>query len=88
VFSIRSGSAGSECRAMSKRPEWYPCAQNSGINSSCSSLARYGSSFPMTMCWCASIVFDLSWLRHEVADVYCLDDGRPGIDPEILRPVK
>jgi transposase len=27
-------------------------------------------------------VFDLSWLRDEVADCYCLDDGRPGIDPE------
>jgi transposase len=27
-------------------------------------------------------VLDLSWLRGEVADCYCLDDGRPGIDPE------
>jgi transposase len=27
-------------------------------------------------------VLDLSWLRNEVADCYCLDDGRPGIDPE------
>jgi transposase len=27
-------------------------------------------------------VLDLSWLREEVADCYCLDDGRPGIDPE------
>ena len=27
-------------------------------------------------------VLDLSWLRDEVADCYCLDDGRPGIDPE------
>jgi transposase len=27
-------------------------------------------------------VLDLSWLRDEVADRYCLDDGRPGIDPE------
>ena len=27
-------------------------------------------------------VFDLSWLRDEVADCYCRDDGRPGIDPE------
>ena len=26
-------------------------------------------------------VLDLSWLRDEVADCYCLDDGRPGIDP-------
>src|ERR1700757_2431881 len=28
-------------------------------------------------------VLDLSWLRGEVSDCYCLDDGRPGIDPEI-----
>jgi transposase len=27
-------------------------------------------------------VLDLSWLRDEVADCYCVDDGRPGIDPE------
>src|SRR5262245_3605658 len=27
-------------------------------------------------------VLDLSWLRDEVADCYCLEDGRPGIDPE------
>src|SRR5512133_4353809 len=27
-------------------------------------------------------VLDLSWLRDEVADSYCLQDGRPGIDPE------
>jgi len=27
-------------------------------------------------------VLDLSWLRGEVADVYCADNGRPGIDPE------
>lgn len=27
-------------------------------------------------------VLDLSWLRGEVADLYCLDNGRPGIDPE------
>jgi transposase len=27
-------------------------------------------------------VLDLSWLRDEVADCYCLDDGRSGIDPE------
>src|ERR1700722_5150934 len=27
-------------------------------------------------------VLDLSWLRGEVADCYCCDDGRPGIDPE------
>jgi hypothetical protein len=26
-------------------------------------------------------VLDLSWLREEVAECYCLDDGRPGIDP-------
>ena len=28
-------------------------------------------------------VLDLSWLREEVADCYCVDDGRPGIDPEV-----
>lgn len=27
-------------------------------------------------------VLDLSWLRGEVADLYCPDNGRPGIDPE------
>ena len=27
-------------------------------------------------------VLDLSWLRDEIGDCYCLDDGRPGIDPE------
>ena len=27
-------------------------------------------------------VLDLSWLRKEVADCYCADNGRPGIDPE------
>ena len=26
---------------------------------------------------------DLSWLRGEVADLYCADNGRPGIDPEV-----
>jgi IS5 family transposase len=26
---------------------------------------------------------DLSWLRGEVADLYCSDNGRPGIDPEV-----
>jgi transposase len=28
-------------------------------------------------------VLDLSWLRGEVADCYCCDDGRTGIDPEV-----
>jgi transposase len=28
-------------------------------------------------------VLDLSWLREVVAECYCLDDGRPGIDPEV-----
>src|SRR3954463_11390540 len=28
-------------------------------------------------------VLDLSWLRDEVADLYCSDNGRPGIDPEV-----
>ncbi|WP_128932066.1 transposase [Bradyrhizobium zhanjiangense] len=27
-------------------------------------------------------VLDLSWLREEVSDCYCTNDGRPGIDPE------
>lgn len=27
-------------------------------------------------------VLDLSWLRDEIKDVYCCDNGRPGIDPE------
>ena len=27
-------------------------------------------------------VLDLSWLRDEVEDLYCLERGRPGIDPE------
>jgi len=27
-------------------------------------------------------ILDLSWLRQEVADCYCADNGRPGIDPE------
>jgi IS5 family transposase len=27
-------------------------------------------------------VLDLRWLRAEVADCYCADNGRPGIDPE------
>jgi transposase len=28
-------------------------------------------------------VLDLSWLRGEVGEVYCLGNGRPGIDPEV-----
>jgi transposase len=28
-------------------------------------------------------VLDLSWLRDEVADLYCLENGRPGIDLEV-----
>lgn len=27
-------------------------------------------------------VLNLSWLREEVEDLYCCDNGRPGIDPE------
>src|SRR5262249_32302906 len=27
-------------------------------------------------------ILDLGWLRREVEDCYCLDNGRPGIDPE------
>jgi transposase len=42
----------------------------------------------MNMSWCGSIVLDLSWLREEVAECYCADDGRPGIDPEVaVRPM-
>src|SRR4029453_1161094 len=26
---------------------------------------------------------DLSWLRGEVADLYCPDNGRPGVDPGV-----
>jgi hypothetical protein len=29
-------------------------------------------------------VLDLSWLRGEVADCYCCDNSRPGIDPEVV----
>ena len=28
-------------------------------------------------------VIELGWLREEVADCYCADNGRPGIDPEV-----
>ena len=28
-------------------------------------------------------VLDLGWLSEEVADCYCADNGRPGIDPEV-----
>ena len=28
-------------------------------------------------------VLELGWLRAEVADLYCADHGRPGIDPEV-----
>jgi transposase len=28
-------------------------------------------------------VLDLTWLRAEVAECYCHEDGRPGIDPEV-----
>lgn len=28
-------------------------------------------------------VLDLSWLRDEVAELYCADNGRPAIDPEV-----
>jgi len=28
-------------------------------------------------------VLDLGWLRAEVAELYCADNGRPGIDPEV-----
>jgi transposase len=28
-------------------------------------------------------VLDLGWLRAEVADLYCAENGRPGIDPEV-----
>ena len=28
-------------------------------------------------------VLDLSWLGEEVADLWCAENGRPGIDPEV-----
>ena len=28
-------------------------------------------------------VLDLGWLREEVADCYCPDNGHPGIDPKV-----
>lgn len=28
-------------------------------------------------------VLDFCWLRGEVSELYCLDNGRPGIDPEV-----
>jgi transposase len=28
-------------------------------------------------------VLNLSWLRDEVDDLYCVENGRPGIDPEV-----
>lgn len=28
-------------------------------------------------------VLDLEWLRGEVCELYCVDNGRPGIDPEV-----
>ena len=28
-------------------------------------------------------VLDLGWLREEVAECYCADNGRPGIGPEV-----
>ena len=28
-------------------------------------------------------VLDLAWLRDDIADLYCGDNGRPGIDPEV-----
>lgn len=29
-------------------------------------------------------VLDLGWLRAEVADLYCADNGRPGVIPPFL----
>ena len=31
----------------------------------------------------AERILDLGWLREEVADCYCADNGRPGVDPEV-----
>lgn len=28
-------------------------------------------------------VLDLGWIRAEVAELYCADNGRPGVDPEV-----
>jgi hypothetical protein len=30
-------------------------------------------------------ILDLNWLREEVRECYCEDNGRPGIDPEAVR---
>ena len=39
----------------------------------------------MIMYWYALIVFSIfPGCGIEVADCYCLDDGRPGIDPEAM----
>lgn len=29
-------------------------------------------------------VLDSNWLREEVADCYCADNGRPGLNPEVV----
>jgi hypothetical protein len=34
------------------------------------------------------LVLDLSWLRGEVADLYCMDEGRPGIAEQRVGPLR
>ena len=56
-----------------------PClGARSGINWSCSSLARYDSSFLMTMCWCASIVF-LTFLGCGMRSPTCIASMTVGL---------
>ena len=49
----------------------------SGISWSSSSLARYDSSFLMTVCSCASIVFSTFRGCEMKSPTCCLDDGQP-----------
>ncbi len=46
-------------------------------------MDRFGNSCPTVTSWRGSRVLDLSWLREEVDGLYCADNGRPGIDPEV-----
>ena len=48
-----------------------------------SSRARFGSWYPRIMSWHRRPCSRSRWLREEVADCHCADNGRPGIDPEV-----
>ena len=49
-----------------------------------SSPVLWNSWFPAITSWRASTGFSIwRWLHEEVADCYCADNGRPGIDPEV-----